>query len=99
MCYAFKSNNLFCIFMTSLLDTLFSFNHFVCTCFFVDIYLQRFVYLETYAYERGLILIGIHFSYNSLVAPNLPRECPSYSYLHLCALMCLLKIFDLMLTM
>src|SRR5664279_1988819 len=61
MCYAFKSNNSFCIFMTSPLDTLFSINHFVCTCFFVDVYLQRFVHLETYAYERGLVLIGIPF--------------------------------------
>ena len=28
-------------------------NHFVCTCFFVDVYHERFVHLETYTYERG----------------------------------------------
>ena len=50
LCAMLLSNNLICIFMTSFLDTFT--NHFVCTCFFVDAYLQRFVYLETYTYER-----------------------------------------------
>ena len=94
LCAMLLSNNLICILMTSLWIPCSPFlNHFVCTCFFVDVYPQWFVYLETYTYERGHLLFGILFLsshlvfiYNSLVAPNLSRECLSYFYLHLCAL-------------
>ena len=62
LCAMLLSNNLFCIFMTSFwIPFLSSSNHFVCTYFFVDVYLQRFVDLETYTYVRGHLLVNILF--------------------------------------
>ena len=83
LCAMPLSNNLVCIFMTSFwIPCSFFPNHFVCVCFFVDVYLQWFVQLESYTYERGHLLVGILillsylvFIYNSLVAPNLSHEC------------------------
>ena len=38
-------------------------NHFVCTCFFVGVYHQWFIYLETYTYARGNFFNWYPFSF------------------------------------
>ena len=62
LCAMLLSNNLVCICMTSFgYLVLFFSSHFICASFFVDVYLQWCVYLETYTYERGHPLVGILF--------------------------------------
>ena len=96
LCAMLLSNNLTCVFMTSFWIPLSCFiNHFICTRFFVDVYHQQFVYLETYTYERGHFLIGILFLLSRLEyylwffcgsEKKISHQCLSYFYLYLCAL-------------
>ena len=61
LCAMLLSNNIFCIFMTSVVDTMVST---LSTILYVQVSLSTniIVYLETYTYERGHLLCGILLS-------------------------------------
>ena len=96
MRYALKQWSYLCIYDFPLGYLVLSyFNHFIYTCFFVDVYHQGLVHLETYTYERGLLLsvsylfwVTLFIIFDSLVASKINISWVLVLfYLHLCALM------------